>query len=233
MRIDTSTINNIVINTQNHSVDVVRFCNFLDKSPHIQQIAFVGKAIFDTPNFISILEACVAHDIFVIFGEVGPTTYENIYALVQFGNVIAVNIHENDPNLQTLLELKEKFNTPYPEVNIIVMGEPHIPQDSLSNTSYAFYNLADDIESIACKNLITEPMLNYDGGLIGCWHNTNHKHPINAFDLGIDRAINHKKYKRIIRMLQTHKICMECPCARCPVFASMIWANKKCKLLKS
>ena len=227
MRINTRNITNIVINTSKQPVEFIPFSQFLDKSPNIQQIAFIGKAIFDSPDFISILELCASRDIFLIFGEVGATSYENIYALVQFGNVIAVNIHEDDPNVQTLMALKERFDTPYPEVNIIVSAPPHIPQDSLSEQSYAFYNLADDINNVGCINMWREPMIDYDGGLIGCWQNTNFKHPINAFKLGLDKAINHKKYKQIIHMLQTHKICLECPCARCPIFASMIWSNKK------
>lgn len=232
MNINTRNIERIVINTQLHPVDLAQFTSFLDKSPHIHQIAFVGKAIFDTPDFISILEVCAAHEIYVIFGEVGPTTYENLYAMVQFGNVISVNIYEEDPNLEVLTEIKNQFDAELPEINVIVKGPAHIPQNGLSDTSYAFYNLADDTRNIDCLNMLEEPMINYDGGLIGCWQNTNFKYPVNAFDLGMDKAINHKKYKKIIHMLKTLNISMECPCARCPIFASLVWSDKTIDLCK-
>ena len=226
MPINTEEIRNIVIKTTDRPVDFSHFENFIHKSPFVRQIAFIGRAIFDMPNFPEMVKMCAVNNITLLFGEMGETSVENAYALVENQNVLFVNIHENDANIEKINYLKNKLNVQLPDVNIIVPAPPHYPQDDISEDSYAFYNLADDTRNIACLNLIKEPMINYDGALLGCWQNPDKKHPINAFDLGIDAAINHPEYRKILKMLKSGKINISAPCARCPIFASLIWSDK-------
>ena len=228
MFIDTERVLKIAIRTTEKPVSLPHFKKFILKSPYIRQVAFIGKAIFDLPEFVDLIAFCSQQNLSLIFGEVGSTSIENIEALVKYGCVMAINIYEGDPNIQKIFDFQAKYCLPVPEVNLIVKSDVRrTPQDTLSDTSYAFYNLADDTREIACLNLLEEPLVDYDGSLLGCWQNPDKKHPINLFDLGIDKALNNKHYKSILKMLKTGKIDTSCPCARCPIFVSLIWANKK------
>lgn len=228
MFVNTESISKLAIRTSEKPISLPHFERFIIKSPYIRQVAFVGKAIFDLPNFPDLIAFCRQQNLAVIFGEVGPTSLENIEALVKYGCVISINIHEGDPNIQTIIDLKEQYNVNIPNVNIIIKSDnKRTPQDTLSNTSYAFYNLADDTREIACLDAIAEPMVDYDGSLLGCWQNPDKNHPVNLFDLGMEKAFNTKHFKSILKMLKTGKIDISCPCARCPVFVSLIWSNKK------
>jgi hypothetical protein len=227
MFIDTEHILKIAIRTLDKPISLPHFKRFIYKSPFVRQVAFIGKAIFDLPEFVELLDFCREQNLSVIFGEVGPTSIENIEALVKFGCVMAINIHEGDPNIQKIFDFQAKYCLPVPEVNVIVkLDTPRTPQDTLSDTSYSFYNLADDTREIACLNMLEEPLVDYDGSLLGCWQNPDKKHPINLFDLGIDKAMNTAHYKAILKMLKSGKINTSCPCARCPIFASLIWTGK-------
>lgn len=232
MFINTENINNIAITTTEKPVDFERFVKFIHKSPFVRRVAFIGKKIFDMPEFPDMVKFCAENNIYLIFGEVDETSNENLRALVEYENVLFINIHEKGDNVKQLFQYKQKFNSELPEINLIV-PEKHYPQESISQNSYAFYNLADDIQNISCLNLLSEPLLNWNGDLIGCWSNTDKKHPINAFNLGMEEALNSKYYKNILKMLKTGKICKSCPCTRCPVFASLVWINKTIDVQKS
>lgn len=225
MFINTENINNIAIISTQNAVDFVQFKKFIKKSPFIRRVAFIGNAIFNMPEFPEMIQFCAINNIYLIFGEVSETSTENLRALVEYKNVILINIHEDKHNVKLLNEYKQQFNSELPEINIIIPVK-HTPQDEISATSYAFYNLADDIQNIACLNLLSEPMLNYNGELLGCWQNPDKKHPVNAFDLGMEKAFNRPYIKNMLRMLKTGKICKSCPCTRCPVFASLVWKNE-------
>ena len=224
MYINSEKITQIVIRTLDKPVSYDLFENFIRKSPFIRQIAFIGKGIFDSPDFTKILDLCRIKSIALIFGEMArDVPFKTVDAMVRAGNVIAVNIHDGDPNINNMIELKNKYQMPVPEVNAIIQTEPRTPQDSLSESSYAFYNLADDKNNIPCWNLLYEPMIEFDGSLLGCWANPDKKHPINAFELGMESALNKSPFINMIKMLKSGKINTKCPCARCPVFASLVW----------
>jgi hypothetical protein len=226
MYINEEKISKIVIQTTEKPVQYDLFENFIRKSPFVRQIAFIGKAIFDSPDVIKIIDLCRLKSIALIFGEMAENVpFEIVDAIVNSGIVIAVNLHDGDKNIDVLNELKTKYQMPIPEVNAIIKTPPRTPQDTLSATSYAFYNLADDKNNVPCWNLLNEPMIDYDGSLLGCWTNPDKKHPINAFDLGIQSALNKSPFLNMIKMLKTGKINVQCPCARCPVFASFIWSD--------
>ena len=228
MFINTELIHNIVINTFDGTIDFDEFVMFLEKSPFVRRIVFIGQHIFDSPRFLEILSLCRSHNIALIFGDVPETTLENISGLVQCGNVYAINILETNKNIKTINELKEKLNTDYPVVHIIPEStNTRDAQFGMTRESYAFYNLADDMRKIPCLKLLQEPMINHDGQLLGCWENPPRKYKINAFHLGLERAMNNRYYLNIFKMLRTQKLDFNCPCARCPVFASMLWTNKK------
>ncbi len=226
MYINSEKITQIVIRTLDKPVSYDLFENFIRKSPFIRQIAFIGKGIFDSPDFTKILDLCRLKSIALIFGEMARNVpIEIVDAMVRAGNIIAVNIHDGDPNINNMIELKNKYQMPVPEVNAIIQTEPRTPQDSLSESSYAFYNLADDKNNIPCWNLLYEPMIEFNGSLLGCWANPDKKHPINAFELGMESALNKSPFINMIKMLKSGKINTKCPCARCPVFASLVWDN--------
>jgi len=151
--------------------------------------------------------------------------------LVEYHNVLLINIHENDNNLKMLYVYKKQFNSDLPNINIIG-PEKRTPQDKLSKTSFAFYHFADDIKNIACLNLLKEPMFDYNGDLLGCWQNPDKKHSVNAFDTGIEKALNSKTVNNMLNMLKTGKICKTCPCTRCHVFASLVWTNQTIDVYK-
>lgn len=226
MFINTENVNHIAIISTEKAVDFEKFKQFIQKSPFIRRVAFIGMAVFDMPEFPEMVRFCAINNIYLIFGEVGKTSDENLRALVEYNNVILINIHEDEHNVKLLNKYKQQFNSDLPDINIIIPMK-HTPQDEISASSYAFYNLADDIQNIACLNLLKEPMLNYDGSLLGCWQNPDTKHPVNAFDLGMEKALNSTQYKNILKMLKSGKICKSCPCTRCPVFASLVWTNQK------
>lgn len=226
MYINSEKITQIVIRTLDKPVSYDLFENFIRKSPFIRQIAFIGKGIFDSSEFTKILDLCRLKSIALIFGEMARNVpIEIVDAMVRAGNIIAVNIYDGDPNINNMIELKNKYQMPVPEVNAIIQTEPRTPQDSLSESSYAFYNLADDKNNIPCWNLLYEPMIEFDGSLLGCWANPDKKHPINAFELGMESALNKSPFINMIKMLKSGKINTKCPCARCPVFASLVWDN--------
>ena len=225
MFINTENIHNIAITTTEKPVDFRQFQKFIQKSPFIRRVAFIGKAIFDMPEFPELVYFCAANNIYLIFGEVGTTSEQNLRALVEYKNVLFINIHEDENNVDLLNKYKLQFNSELPEINLII-HEKHTPQEEISNNSYAFYNLADDTKNIHCLNLLREPMIKYDGELLGCWQNPDKNHPINAFDLGMEKAINNRAYLNMLQMLKTGKINKSCPCTRCPVFASLVWTNK-------
>lgn len=231
MFINSENIHNIAIASVEKAIDFERFKRFIEKSPFIRRVAFIGKAVFDMPDFPEMVKFCAINNIYLIFGEVGETSTTNLRALVEYKNVLFINIHEDAHNVKLLQEYKQQFNSELPDINLIV-PQSHTPQDELSNTSFAFFNLADDIEHIHCLNLLNEPMLNWNGDLLGCWQNQDKSHPINAFDLGMDDALNHPKYKSIFKMLKTGVINKSCPCTRCPIFASLVWSNKKIDVCK-
>lgn len=231
MFINTENIHNIAIITTQNPVDLERFKKFINKSPFIRRVAFIGKAIFDMPEFPELIRFCAQNNIYLIFGEVGETSTDNLRALVEYQNVLFINIHEDKHNVKLLQQYKQQFNSDLPDINLII-SEKHSPQEDISDTSYAFYNLADDIKNIHCLNLLREPMLNYDGSLLGCWQNPDEKHPSNAFDLGMDAALNSRHYTNILKMLKSGKIIKSCPCTRCPVFASLVWKNQTADILK-
>lgn len=232
MFINAEKINKIAIHTVEKPVDFNSFANFIQKSPYIRQIAFIGPAILEMPEFEEMIELCAINNIHLIFGEIVETKPENIIALVKYKNVIALNIHENDKNLELLVKTKQEMFVRNPEISVIVKKENSTPDTTISKTSYGFYNLADDVTNIACLNLLREPMINYNGELLGCWQNPDKKHPINAFDLGMKRALNKSEYKKMLNMVKTGKIDTSCPCARCPIFMSLIWTNKKIDVKK-
>ena len=232
MFINADNIHCIAIASTQKPVDFERFKKFIKKSPFIRRVAFIGMAIFDMPEFPEMVKFCAQNNIFLIFGEVGETSTQNLLALVEHRNVILINIHKDKHNVKLLEEYKRHFNSDLPSINIIIT-QKHYPQDDISDTSYAFYNLADNKQNIACLNLLEEPMLDYDGSLIGCWQNPDKKHPINAFDLGMERAVNKSHYKNILKMLKTGKICKSCPCTKCPVFASLVWTKQTIDVYKT
>lgn len=233
MYINPEKITKIAVRTLEHPVEWVQFERFLKKSPYIRQIAFIGRGIFKMPSFVEMVKYCRDNDIILIFGECADTTEEKIDALVEFGNVICVNIYKNDKHVDRLLNLKEKHNTEIPEVNLIVdLPSSRTPQDTLSANSYAFYNMGESTHNIACLRMLTEPMIDYNGELLGCWENLDISHPINAFDLGMESALNHRAYKNILKMLRTGRINMSCPCARCLIFDGLVWNNKTVDIYK-
>jgi hypothetical protein len=231
MFVNAENIHNIVIASTEHAVDFEQFKKFIQKSPFVRRVAFIGKAIFDLPEFPEMVKFCAVNNIYLIFGEVGETLTANLRALVEYKNVILINIHEDKHNVKLLNQYKQEFNSDLPKINIIVPAN-HAPQDEISATSYAFYNLADDITDIACLNLLQEPMLDYNGELLGCWQNPDKKHPVNAFDLGMEKAFSSAPIKKMLTMLKTGKICKSCPCTRCPVFASLVWTDQKIDICK-
>lgn len=231
MFINAENIHNIVIASTEHAVDFMQFKRFIQKSPFVRRVAFIGKAIFDLPEFPEMVKFCATNNIYLIFGEVGETSIENLRALVEYQNVILINIHEDENNVKFLNQYKQQFNYNLPSINIIISTK-RVPQDELSSSSYAFYNLADDIKNIACLNLLSEPMLNYNGDLLGCWQNPDKKHTVNAFELGMEKAFNSVAVKKMLNMLKTGKICKSCPCTRCPIFASLVWTNQKIDVYK-
>lgn len=232
MFINPQNINNIAIWSTEKAVDFRQFKKFIKKSPYIQRVAFVGAAIFGMPEFSEMVRFCAENNIWLIFGEMGKTTQENLRALVEYGNVISVNMYEDEEDIKIIQEYKQQFNSEYPQINLIVQ-QKHTPQDEISPRSYAFYNLADDVQNVPCLNLLEEPMLNYNGDLLGCWANPDIKHPVNAFDLGMEKAINSTAIKKILTMLKTGKICKSCPCTRCTVFKSLVWSDKKIDIFKT
>ena len=232
MYINSENITNIVIRTLEKPVLFSAFTRFIDKSPFVRQIAFIGKGIFDMPEFVEMVRFCACRNIILIFGEVGPTSPQNIRALVEYGNVICVNIYEKDPNVSLLLNYKTEFEAEIPEINLIVSVPKPTPQESNANLSYDFFNRGHDVNDIECLKLLTEPMIDYNGDFLGCWHNIDRKHPINAFDVGMDSALNHRCYKRILKMLRTGHIDMSCPCARCLVFDGMVWTGNTVDVYK-
>ncbi len=231
MFVNAENIHNIAILSTEKPVDFGQFKKFIEKSPFIRRVAFIGSAIFDMPEFPEMVRFCAINNIYLIFGEVCETSTGNLRALVEYKNVILINIHEDKHNVKILNEYKQEFNSDLPEINIIIPVK-RTPQDEISATSYAFYNLADDLKNIACLNLLSEPMFNYNGELLGCWQNPDKKHPINAFDLGMEKAFNSSFVKNMLNMLKTGKINKSCPCTRCPVFASLVWSNKKVDVCK-
>lgn len=232
MFINVENIHNVAITTTEKPVDFARFQKFIEKSPFVRRVAFIGRAIFDMPEFPEMVKFCAVNNIYLIFGEVGETSTQNLRALVEYRNVLFINIHEDKHNVKLLNEYKQEFNSELPNINIII-HEKHTPQEEISETSYAFYNLADDIKNIPCLNLIAEPMMNYNGDMLGCWQNPDKDHKINAFDLGMDAALNAREFKNMIKMLKTGKIIKSCPCTRCPVFASLVWSNQTIDVIKN
>jgi hypothetical protein len=232
MYINPEKITKIAIRTLENPVDWEQFKRFLQKSPFIRQVAFVGKGIFKMRQFVQMVAYCNDNNIILIFGECGNTTAENIDALVEYGNVICVNIYENDTHVNRLLALKTKYNTDIPEVNLIVDVPKRTPQDKIPMDSYAFYSHGTNTHNIACLQMLKEPMIDYNGDLLGCWENLDSKHPINAFDLGMEQALNHRSYKNIMKMLRTGKICMSCPCARCLIFQGLVWSGNTVDVYK-
>ena len=98
-------------------------------------------------------------------------------------------------------------------------------------TSFGFYDLAGDLKKLPCGRLINYPLINFDGRFIGCWANYQDT-PINAFKIGIVAAMNHKFVKRMCKMLYTGRLDVDIPCMRCPIFTSLVWANKRVRLKK-
>ncbi len=232
MFINTENIHNIAVITTEKPVDFEQFKRFIKKSPFIRRVAFIGTEIFNMPEFPEMVQFCAINNIYLIFGEVGETSTENLRALVEYKNVILINIHEDKNNVELLNKYKLQFNSELPDINIIIQ-QKHTPQDEISASSYAFYNLADNLQNIACINLLAEPMLNYNGELLGCWQNPDKKHPVNAFDLGMEKAFNKSYVKNMLKMVKTGKICKSCPCTRCPVFASLVWKNRTIDIEKT
>ncbi len=232
MYINPELITDVVIKTLEKPVDWIQFQRFLNKSPYVRRIAFIGTGIFQLPQFVQMIQLCRDKDIVLIFGECRDTTPENIDALVEYGNVICVNIYETCQHVNRLLKLKEKYNTALPDVNLIFDQTNPTPQDTNLSQPYDFYNMGHDTHNIPCLKMLTEPMINYNGDFLGCWENTDSKHPVNAFDLGLENALNHPVYKNRLKMLRTGKINMSCPCARCMVFFGLVWSNKTVDVYK-
>ena len=232
MLINTENIHCIAIRTVEKPIDFAQFEKFIQTSPFVRRIAFIGTAIFDMPEFPKLIEMCAVNNIDLIFGEMGNISDDDVPCLVKYRNVLFINMHNDNPHIKQINDLKEQLNVKLPDIKIVPKTQSHVPQDEISKDSYAFFNLADNIDDIECLNLFKEPLINYDGALLGCWKNPDKTHPINAFDLGMERALNHTEYKRIIHMLKTHKINMNSPCARCPIFASLIWTNQKLDVCK-
>lgn len=232
MPINTENINNIIIDTMEKPVDFEQFSAFIQKSPFIRRIAFVGHRIFDMPRFCDMVKLCAQNNISLIFMEMGAASDDKLRALVEYKNVVFINTYKKDKYVKTIEKFKQEFNSSQPDIHVI-KKENILPQNYLSETSYSFYNMADTIEQIPCKNFILEPMIDSDGNLIGCCQNPDKKTPLNIFDLGIEKTFRHKYCTNIIKMLKTGKINTKCPCTRCPVFASLIWTNQTTDITKT
>lgn len=232
MLIKPEYVHCIAIKTTEKPVDFARFEQFIQKSPFVRRVAFIGKAIFDMPDFPKFIEMCATNNIDLIFGEMGEISDDNVSCLVKHQNVLFINMYENDTHIKQINDLKQQLNVKLPDIKIIQKNQQHYPQDEISPDSYAFFNLADNIDNIECLNLLKEPMINYDGTMLGCWRNPDKTLSVNAFDLGMDKTLNHPTYKHMLHMLKTLKINLKSPCARCPIFTSLIWTNKKLDICK-
>ena len=99
------------------------------------------------------------------------------------------------------------------------------------SNSFGFYDFIDGLEELPCGRLLNYPLINFDGRFIGCWENFQDT-PINAFEIGIAAAINHKFVKRMCKMLYTGHLDVDIPCMRCPIFTDLVWHNKRVRLIK-
>lgn len=232
MEIRAMEINKIVIKTTEKPISSNTLIDLLDTSHSIEQIAFMGPKIFDSSELQQLLDICKARNIRVIFGDLQPLTPEQMDFLTDPTYLTAVNILDTDPQLPKLQKLQSSKKSNHPFINIIKESNKATPQDGLSYEHFNFFDQANDIDHIECLNLLQEPLINYDGTLIGCWNNPDEKTPVNVCNTGIQKALNHCFVNKMLHMLKTGKVNMKCPCARCSVFMALLWKNAKLDLQK-
>jgi hypothetical protein len=198
---------------------------FVQKSPSVRRIDFLGTAIYDSSELPEILELCAANNIEVSFGKFKCTTDENLNAIANSPAVKSI-IYVDSDDVRESIDALNKMKKYAIEI-IPIREAAATPQDEITSSSYGFYNLADEIsDNISCAKLVGFPMIDFDGTFLGCWDNSMGS-TVNAFDVGIDAAINSGFVRGMRRMLIGGRPNFDLPCARCPIYASLVWTNKR------
>ena len=223
----------IILNTTKYPVAFLDFEEFVSKSPSLHHIMFAGNTMLVSPELPDILNVCKKNNITIEFLHCSEIMESNIQPIVKSGIVKHLYFFEQDvdtlaQSLSTIDKLKQKSGQEYPTL-VVKATQPEQNTNALPE-SFGFYNLADNINTIPCAGFIKHPIINYDGLVFGCSENMAGT-PINAFKIGIEETLKHKYIKRIKKMLRTGHPDVDLPCCRCPVFASLVWSNKKIRFV--
>lgn len=263
----------IAIDVSRFPVRYLNFLDFIERSPELGYINFLGDKIFtDSEELPDILDLCAKHGIDVEISNLANAAPDIVASLVTSGAVVRVVFphaqeEELKPVVDEIIRLRNEYKLTKPEILCIVENEQQFAalvskqakasQTGTKNTkpapenaaivpsqksekpierapvptSFGFYDLVGDLKNLPCGRLLSYPLLNFDGRFIGCWENYQDT-PVNAFKLGIVAAMNHKFVKRMCKMLYTGRPDVDIPCMRCPIYTSLVWANKRVRLVK-
>ena len=205
----------------------------------IRQIAFMGRAMYTSPEFPAILDLLGHFQIEIFFNGVCEMPDDAINAIIKNGFVKKIyHADEMTDEVQSVIDkiefVKKSANTNLPE--IIITQRPADPSE-LSHLDpdaefHGYFNFARDVDTMPCMKLVSFPLIDYDGIFIGCWDIRLRKEDVNVFNDGIEVAINSRPISRIIKMLRRCDPDHKTPCVGCPGFISLMFTEKKLDIIK-
>lgn len=246
----------IAIDVRNFPIRYLNFLDFIELSPELGYINFIGDKMFtDSEELPDVLELCAKHGITVEFSNLAVMAPDVVSSLVSTGCVARVTfVHAQEqelkPVIDEIIRLRNLHKSATPAITCLVDDDmslatmsdaqntsvaSDVPKKTVepvsTPTSFGFYDLDDNLKDLPCTRLLGYPLLDFDGRFVGCWENYQDT-PINAFQIGIAAALEHKFVKRMCKMLYTGRPDVDIPCMRCPVFMGLTWNNKRIRLVK-
>jgi hypothetical protein len=228
----------IAIKTDSHPVLCENLERFLHNSPSVRGIAFMGDKLYTSPEFKDILALLAHWQIEVFFNGLCPLSDSAVNELVNNGWVRRIYYSgEISPELQETIDkistTKQNINSEFPEFVHIPPPEFNLEKIHLDPDAefHSFFDLAREVNTMPCLKLITFPLIDYDGTFIGCGDYRLPK-DANAFNDGLDAALNSRAVKQVICMMKKCKPDHRSPCVRCPGFISLMFEEKKLDLIK-